>query len=302
MNPAAPKLTVEAARTLLRPDGVRIAYRVTRAPGDVLGPPVVLIHGLASNLTRWSEFVELTTLAERHAVIRLDLRGHGDSPTRGAIGIEQWAKDLIALLDQEGESRAALVGHSLGAHVALECAYRHSQRVHGIALIDPVFRRALRGRAGSFGLLRPLVNGIARLIRGLNALGLRRRQLAPLDLRAMDRLARIALASPDPAAEAEFVRQYSSTAADLRSFRTAHYVQELAELFRPSPPPSAVAVPVLALLSTGSSFTDPALTAGIVGEFPRGEVQMIDCHHWPLTERPTEVREAVEAWCATLKD
>jgi pimeloyl-ACP methyl ester carboxylesterase len=29
-------------------------------------------------------------------------------------------------------------------------------------------------------------------------------------------------------------------------------------------------------------------------------VRTIDCHHWPLTERPDEVRAIVEDWCAAL--
>jgi hypothetical protein len=33
---------------------------------------------------------------------------------------------------------------------------------------------------------------------------------------------------------------------------------------------------------------------------PRATVRQIDCHHWPLTERPIEVRQAIETWCAGL--
>jgi pimeloyl-ACP methyl ester carboxylesterase len=60
---------------------------------------VLLLHGLASNLTRWSEFVERTTLSDDRDLIRVDLRGHGDSPTRGPISLESWSVDLLALLD-----------------------------------------------------------------------------------------------------------------------------------------------------------------------------------------------------------
>jgi hypothetical protein len=28
----------------------------------------------------------------------------------------------------------------------------------------------------------------------------------------------------------------------------------------------------------------------------------IDCHHWPLTERPDDVRRAIESWCNDLAD
>jgi hypothetical protein len=33
---------------------------------------------------------------------------------------------------------------------------------------------------------------------------------------------------------------------------------------------------------------------------PQVQVRRIDCHHWLLTERPAEVRQAIEDWCARL--
>lgn len=284
----------DAARCLLRP-GSSIAYRVRPAarPGS---PPVVLLHGLASNMTRWSEFVEHTRLAEQHDVIRLDLRGHGSSDTRGAIGLEVWAGDLMALLDREGHAQAVLVGHSLGAQLALHCAARHPQRVAALVLIDPVFAAALRGRWALLAASAPLLQAAVWGVRALNALGLRRRRLAPLDLRALDAMARQALATPE--GEAAFIRQYSSTRADLRHTRTAHYLQDMVEMWRPAPDPATVAQPLLVLLSSGGTFADPGLTRSLIARFPRVQTEVIDCHHWPLTERPAEVRAAIERWCA----
>ncbi len=285
----------EQAQLLARPDGVRIAYRRSEARRPAGRAPVMLLHGLASNMTRWSEFVERTTLAEGRDVIRVDLRGHGDSPTRGRVSLELWSDDLLALLDALSATRALLVGHSLGAQVALACASRAPQRVAALVLIDPVFRPALRGRWKLLARAAPLFVAAAALVRGLNALGLRRQRIAPLDLRALDALARESLGSPE--AEAEFIRRYSSTRADLRTFRTAHYLQELVEMFRPVAAPESVAVPTLVLLSTGATFADLDATRQIAARYPRGEVRLIECHHWPLTERPEEVRAAIEQWC-----
>ena len=119
-------MSQEKARHLRRPDGARIAYRITepRQPGEA--PALLLIHGLASNLTRWSEFVEHTRLTRTQPVIRLDLRGHGGSLTRHRIGLDLWCDDLSALLDATGQDRALVIGHSLGAQVALHFAARGS--------------------------------------------------------------------------------------------------------------------------------------------------------------------------------
>lgn len=288
--------SIEIDQRLARP-GVELAYRVTRGGGPA-GRGIVLLHGLASNLSRWSEFVEHTTLAGAGTLVRVDLRGHGASTTRGPLSLELWCEDLAALLDAEGLRRAVLVGHSLGAQVALQFAARHAARTEALVLIDPVFRAALSGRWRLLAQASPLLHVLVALLRAANALGLRRRLLPPLDLRELDRQARIALQSPD--AEAAFVRQYSSTTADLQHIRTAHYLQNLIELFRPPPPPEATAMPVLVLLSTGATFAALDATRAVAQRFPQGRIETIDCHHWPLTERPAEVRALIEGFVHAL--
>jgi pimeloyl-ACP methyl ester carboxylesterase len=180
----------------------------------------------------------------------------------------------------------------------MHAASTRPQTVRALVLIDPVFRAALHGRWARIARMRPLIAAAAALVRAANALGLHRGSLPALDLHALDEEARRALGSP--AAEAEFVRRYSSTTADLRHVPLAVYLQDLVELFRPAPPPDSIRCPVLALLSRGGTFADFAETAAIVGTFPRLQQAEIDCQHWPLTERPDEVREAIERWCYVL--
>ena len=293
----------EVERVLERGHGVRIAYRVTpagvRSQGEASAGALVLLHGLASNLTRWSEFVATTLLVERWDVIRVDLRGHGGSMTRRAIGLDCWCDDLAAVGQAEGHAQLVLVGHSLGAQVAMHAAASRPALVEAIALIDPVFGSALHGHWARIARLRPLLAAAARTVRTLNAIGLHRGPLPPLDLRALDEEARRALRSP--AAEAEFIRRYSSTRADLRHVPLAVYLQDVVELFRAAPAPSSIACPVLALLSRGGTFADPAETAQITRGFRRVRQVEIDCHHWPLTERPDDVRIAIEMWCDELE-
>jgi pimeloyl-ACP methyl ester carboxylesterase len=292
----------EKARHLRRPDGARIAYRIAhpiavpRQPGEA--PALLLIHGLASNLTRWSEFVEHTRLTRTHPVIRLDLRGHGGSLTRHRIGLDLWCDDLSALLDATGQDRALVMGHSLGAQVALHFAARAPQRVAGIGLIDPTLDAALHGRWRLLRLTTPLLAASAAVMRGLNALGLYRRHLPQRDLRELDRQVRLALQSGRD--QAAFIRQYSSAWADLRHVPLAVYLQDLVELFRPTPLPQTLGIPVLVLLSTAGTFADPRQTAALLGNSPAVQVRPIHCHHWPLTERPDEVRGIIEDWCAAF--
>jgi pimeloyl-ACP methyl ester carboxylesterase len=249
---------------------------------------------LASNASRFEEFAEACRLAGRHALIRADLRGHGEAITRRRVDLETWSDDLAAVLQAEGGEPAVVVGHSLGAQVALHLAAHRPDLVRALVLIDPVFREALHGRGARVARAAPLLAAAAAVVRAGNALGLHRRALPPLDLRALDRAARVALASPET--EQAFIAQYSSTRADLRHVPLAVYLQDMVEMFRPAPRPGQLGVPVLALLSSGATFADAlAMRAALAG--PQVEVQTVDCHHWPLTERPDEIRQAIEAWC-----
>jgi esterase len=289
-------VAMEAARALTMADGVTVRYRLHRT-GDARRV-LVLLHGLASNLTRWSEFVSHTALKRSWDILRLDLRGHGQSLTRTRIGMEPWCADLAAILEAEGYGRAVFVGHSLGANLAVHFGSRHPDRVLALALIDPVLTDAVEGRARWLYRLHPLLRFAIVVVRALNALGLRRRSFPILDLASLDEEVRGQLLAAGK--QAEFIRRYSSTLGDLKYFPTANYLQEAIELFSPLPPLATIRRPILALISKGVTFTKLEVTRRMFEQHPQAEVELIDAYHWPLTEKPVEVREAIERWCARL--
>jgi len=284
----------ETAKTYLARDGARLHYLISRS-GTARSYPLVLLHGMASNLTRWSEFVEHTTLARDWDVVRPDLRGHAGSFTRGPIGMRLWCDDLADLLGAEGYTQAVLIGHSLGAHVALEFAAAYPERVAGLVLIDPAFRTALRGKLRWLARLRVVLKLGVWLARALNAVGVRRRVIPARDLRALDEAVRRELLDAGDAAA--FVRRYSSIWADLKFFAAAHFLQEGYDMLRPLPSLTAITSPVLVILSSGLTYTDPARTRNALAQLPRLQIGAVDAYHWPLTERPREVRAAIEQWC-----
>jgi pimeloyl-ACP methyl ester carboxylesterase len=260
------------------------------------GATLVLLHGLASNRSRWSEYVETSRLNGRHTLLCPDLRGHGASRAdrRHGLSLGQWCDDLLRVLDAEGAEHAVLAGHSLGAQVALHFAHRHPRRVQALVLIDPVLRSALLGSLRHVSRAAPLLKAAAWAVRLLNRAGVGRRGVKPLDLHALDLEARAALGSPR--AHADFVRRYSSTRADLAHQHTADYLDALAAVVHESPPLAQINPPTRVLLSTGATFADSARTLGLLQALPCCDIQPVDCHHWPLTERPAEVRDAIDDW------
>ncbi|MHB1359045.1 MAG: alpha/beta fold hydrolase [Rhodocyclaceae bacterium] len=286
---------MEATRTFTTGDGVRIAYRLMRqgAPRRTL----VLIHGLASNLTRWSEFAATTRLAESWDVLRLDLRGHGGSLYRGRVGMQVWCDDLAALLDAANVPQAVLVGHCLGANLALWFAHRAPERVAGLVLIEPMFRQALAGTLARAAAWRPLCAALVPLLTTLAALGLHRRRLAPLDLAELDRAARAAMATSGGAFPQA---RYASPLDDLRSLPTGVYLQDFIAVTGPLPELTSLPAPVLALLSAGGTFSNPETTAGLLTALPDCRVERIAAQHWIPTEQPLAMRTAIEDWCETV--
>ncbi|MBI3545319.1 MAG: alpha/beta hydrolase [Gammaproteobacteria bacterium] len=289
---------MENYRTLKTTDGATLSYRLLRS-SSVQKPLIVLLHGMASNMTRWSEFLEHTKLKQHWDILRLDLRGHGESFWRGRLHMQLWCEDLRAILDAEGYDQAVLIGHSLGAQVAVNFGARYPQRMRGLVLIDPVFYQALRGKMRRFGLLRSCARGFTALIRLLNFFGLRRRSIPNRDLQKLDALTRERFL--DVGKQKEMLELYSSPWEDLKYFPTASFIHELMEIIRPLPSLATIPAPILALLSSAMTYTDPVRTREILAAHPRTTIVALNAYHWPLTESPVQVREAIEDWCEQLR-
>jgi len=97
-------------------------------------PTVVFIHGGEQDHSVW--ILQSRYLAHHgYGVLAVDLPGHGRSGGLALSRIGEMADWIVAVLDRAGVRTAALVGHSMGSLVALECATRYPQRVNRIALL-----------------------------------------------------------------------------------------------------------------------------------------------------------------------
>ena len=93
--------------------------------------PLLFIHGFTLDQRMWTPQVE--RLSRSHRVITYDVRGFGGVPP--PTGPYRHCDDAAALLDDLGIERAVVVGHSIGAHQALELALEHPRRVAGLVSI-----------------------------------------------------------------------------------------------------------------------------------------------------------------------
>jgi pimeloyl-ACP methyl ester carboxylesterase len=149
-------------------DGLTLA--VNEWPGK--GPAIVCIHGLTANHTCWASMAD--ALASDYRLIAYDLRGRGESekPDKG-YSLEIHGEDLGRLLDAFRLKKAILMGHSLGAHIALRFAVKHPARVAKLVLVDggldvrAEILDSLRPAINRLGVEFPSLDGFLRFIRAL---------------------------------------------------------------------------------------------------------------------------------------
>ncbi len=115
----------------------------TRADNEEPARKLILLHGGGANATWWCHLAP--SLAERFHVLALDFRGHGESDYPDDLVVGAFNDDLEGLLEHLGTREVALVGHSMGGHVALDHASRH-ESTQALALLDISRGAARRSR------------------------------------------------------------------------------------------------------------------------------------------------------------
>jgi len=129
---SAPTARAEGAPQIVTSaDGVHIEYHVY-GKGE---PAVILVHGWACDGNYWS--AQLAPLKAKYTVVTVDLAGHGASGSnRSDWSMGNFGEDVAAVARQLQNARLVLVGHSMGAPVALEATPRIGDRVMGIIALD----------------------------------------------------------------------------------------------------------------------------------------------------------------------
>ncbi len=149
-------------------DGVNIHYTVE---GE--GPPVILVHGFSVNADiQWRMKNTIDMLATDYTVVALDNRGHGlsDKPYEPEAYGDEFANDVIRLMDHLGYEKAAVVGYSMGGMITFRIAEKYPERLVCAAPcgfgwapdeeLQPEFAEQLATSLESGGGFRPLFEAL----------------------------------------------------------------------------------------------------------------------------------------------
>ncbi|MDX1648449.1 MAG: alpha/beta hydrolase [Myxococcota bacterium] len=244
--------------------------------GDPAAPALVLLHGAGANAHWWDHLAP--ALAQRFRVAALDFRGHGDSDFPDELVPGAFGDDLEALLAHLDAPDAVLVGHSLGAHVALAHAARPEATTRALVLLDPA--------------------------RGLSA-GQKRATRLALSLGRSYRTREHAVS------RFRFLPGESTAEEALRAAIATHSVRELPDgrfgfkfdprwfgvPARARTDPAAVRCPTLLLRGARSRLLGPEAAEAFAAEIPGCRLATIpDAGHHVHVDRPDATRAQIEAF------
>lgn len=245
---------------------------------------VALVHGLGGFAASWGPTME--ALAGRATVLALDLPGFGRSAKpRTRYGLGFFAQVVDRFLDALGVRQVGLVGHSLGAAVALTCALARPERVDRVAFVGALV-------PGFPYRLSPVYRALA-----IPALG---EVLALCGCAAVYRAALARCFHRRRADEIEFLVNcdyavrtgWGARAAYLSTVRAVRqdFHEQGAEYRRRL---QALRMPMLLIHGRQDPVVPAAHCEAMMRDLPRAETRWVDaCGHFPQLEHP----EPVNGW------
>ena len=117
----------------------RTAYAYTGGKAfDATLPCIVFVHGALHDHSAWTLLARWFA-HHGHAVLALDLPGHGRSDGPPTDSVEALAGWVLSVLDATGVAQAAVAGHSMGSLIGLELAAQAPERITALAMIATAY-------------------------------------------------------------------------------------------------------------------------------------------------------------------
>ncbi|MBM7860262.1 alpha/beta fold hydrolase [Lentzea nigeriaca] len=261
-------------------DGTKI--RTWRAAGD--GTPVLLCPGVGVGPESWP------TLNERGGLVSWYMRGTmgSDRPVdERNISLDDHVSDAIAVLDDAGIERCAVMGWSMGVTIAAELALRHPERVAGLLLVA--------GAPGdSFDAMLPLLPKNVRRLVGLTGTKLLR-QAGPVLDKVLHRMpvtdlttfllrhSGVIKPTSDPEAVTTAIRRF------LQHDWRWYFTLALALGETPRQDLSSIVCPVTLLAGRDDLLATTESMSGPVGALPQARLRVLPCSHYLPLEAPETV-------------
>jgi pimeloyl-ACP methyl ester carboxylesterase len=265
------------ARAEVSANGLRLRTHAWPNPG---ARRAVLLHSLAAHGHWWDWAAP--RLAERFDVVALDFRGHGGSEHghASAYSFEDYAADVLALLDTLDGPPPIVIGHSMGGYMTAWVAAHHPQRVAGTVIVD---------------ILTDWPADFAQFAQRQSE------RVSPEFASAAAAGARFRLSPPDPTVPAERVRHLGEAGVVERVPGTWTYAFDRRVFLHPPvdswPFLPRIACPALVLHGEHSEVMNAEACRRVVAAIPRGHAATLwGVRHHLIVADPEGFSAAVLAW------
>ena len=266
-------------------DGVEMQLAVWERMAET----ILCVHGISANCRCWDTMAE--ALAPRYQIIAMDLRGRGlsEKPPAG-YSIAHHCQDIRVLLENLGVERAVIMGHSLGALIALAFGAEHPERVERLILVDGAGKLSAEQTEKVFAGIQPTLDRLGKVF--------------PSSEAYLDLMKKNPLLQPwSPALETYYLYEIEEVEGGVRSRVQPEHIKEEAENlgnlnvaeFYPQ-----IKCPVLILRATeGMLVPDDILLPKEVVERMLQEIPDARCvdlqgsNHYSIVLQPNEARARV---------
>jgi pimeloyl-ACP methyl ester carboxylesterase len=231
---------------------------------------LIFIHGSGSNSSVWSQ--QYGRLHSLFNIAALNLPGHGQSGGNGGDDIPAYAEHVNDILSVLGLKRPVLIGHSMGAAIALCFAAKYPMAISGVITLGG-------------GVTLPVNPDI---LQGLKS---------QPDM-VLDMICKFSLAKENRSKLSDALRA-SLAAANLAVL--ASDMQACGKVDLTSELPKITA-PVLAICGAQDKMTPPAFSEQITAKIKAAKLLLIEgAGHMVMMEKPEEVTAVIKTFCATVK-
>lgn len=231
---------------------------------------LVFIHGSGSNSSAWVH--QYGALHKTFNIVALNLPGHGESGGSGEAEISSYVEHVKDVMDVLKISRPVLIGHSMGAAIALCFAAKYPEYVSGVVAVGG-------------GITMPVNPDI---LNGLKS--------AP-DV-VFDMICKFSIAKENrpklfDALRANLAQANTDVlASDMRACSKVDLTELLPE----------IKAPTLAICGTQDKMTSPEASKQIASAIAGAEFLLIEgAGHMVMMEKPDEVNEALKTFCEKVK-
>ena len=250
-----------------------VAFAATgREDLDPRLPTVIFIHGAGLDHTVWTLFNRYHARNKFNS-IAVDLPGHRRSGGNPRPSIEASARWLLEFIHSLGIEKAALVGHSMGALVALETAYQAQPTISRLALLgaaipmtvaDPLLNAARANDHSAVDMIMLYSHAYISQLGGNPVAGI---HILNSNMRLLERNLENVLY-----ADLRACHEYNNGLAAARN----------------------ISVPVTLILGEEDRMTPPAQAADLINALAQVQVEILpDCGHMMLSEQPEAVHRVL---------